>query len=298
MSYLTSIPRRVTVVEVGPRDGLQNETRVVPTAAKIAFIEALAAAGLPMVESTSFVSPKAVPGMADAAEVMQGVTRRPGTRYPVLVPNEQEFDRAIAAGVDAIALFTAASEEFCQANVRATIDETFDRFAPIAACARATALWLRGYVSVAIDCPYAGPVEPELAVTIAERLFELGCDEVALADTIGTATPRSVGRLLDAAGKRLPLDGIALHFHDTGGLALANVMIGLDYGVTVYDAAAGGLGGCPFAPGAPGNLATERLLRLLDGCNIESGVDRPAVERAVEKLRQAVPGISDHRRQA
>ena len=298
MSYLTSIPRRVTVVEVGPRDGLQNETQVVPTVAKIAFIEALAAAGLPMVESTSFVSPKAVPGMADAAEVMQGVTRRPGTRYPVLVPNERGFDRAIAAGVDAIALFTAASEAFCQANVRATIDETFDRFAPIAVCARATGLWLRGYVSVAIDCPYSGPVEPELAVTIAERLFELGCDEVALADTIGTATPRSVSRLLDAAGKRLPLDRIALHFHDTGGLALANVMIGLDYGVTVYDAAAGGLGGCPFAPGAPGNLATERLLQLLDECGIESGVDRPAVERAVEELRQAVPGIGNHRRQA
>ena len=297
MSYLTSIPRRVTVVEVGPRDGLQNEAQVVPTAAKIAFIEALAAAGLPMVESTSFVSPKAVPGMADAAEVMQGVTRRHGTRYPVLVPNERGFDRAIAAGADAIALITAASEAFCQANVRATIDETFDRFAPIAARARVTGLWLRGYVSVAIDCPYSGPVEPALAVTVAERLFELGCHEIALADTIGMATPRSVGRLLDAAGKRLQLDRIALHFHDTGGLALANVMISLDYGVTVYDAAAGGLGGCPFAPGAPGNLATERLLRLLDGLGIETGVDRPMIERAVEELRQAVPGIGDRRRQ-
>lgn len=297
MSYLTGIPQRVTVVEVGPRDGLQNEPQAVPTAAKIAFIKALAAAGLPYVESTSFVSPKAVPGMADAGEVMQGVTRRPGTRYPVLVPNERGFDRALAAGVDAIALFTAASEAFCQANVRATIDETFGRFAPIVDRARTAGLWLRGYVSVAIDCPYSGPVDPDLAAAVAERLFELGCDEVALADTIGTATPQSVGRLLDAAGKRLPLDRIALHFHDTGGLAFANVMIGLDYGITIYDAAAGGLGGCPFAPGAPGNLATERLLRLLHGLGIETGVDQDAVERAVDDLRHAVPGIGDRRQQ-
>lgn len=297
MSYLTSIPKRVTVVEVGPRDGLQNEPQAVPTTAKIAFIEALAAAGLPFVESTSFVSPKAVPRMADASEVMQGIARRPGTRYPVLVPNERGFDRALAAGVDAIALFTAASEAFCQANVRATIDETFGRFAPIADRARSAGLWMRGYVSVAVDCPYSGPVEPDLVAAVTERLFELGCDEVALADTIGTATPQSVARLLDATVKRLPLDRIALHFHDTGGLALANVMIGLDYGVSVYDAAAGGLGGCPFAPGAPGNLATERLLRLLDGLGIETGVDRAAVERAVEDLRQAVPGIGDRRQQ-
>ncbi len=297
MSYLTGIPQRVTVVEVGPRDGLQNELQAVPTAAKIGFIEALAAAGLPVVESTSFVSPKAVPRMADASEVMHGITRRPSTRYPALVPNERGFERALAAGVDAIALFTAASEAFCQANVRATIDETFGRFAPIADRARSADLWLRGYVSVAIDCPYSGPVEPDLAAAVAERLFELGCDEVALADTIGTATPRSVGRLLDATAKRVPLERIALHFHDTGGLALANVMIGLDYGVTVYDAAAGGLGGCPFAPGAPGNLATERLLRLLDGLGIETGIDRSAVERAVTDLRQAVPGIGDRRQQ-
>ncbi|HEU4793855.1 MAG TPA: hydroxymethylglutaryl-CoA lyase [Nitrolancea sp.] len=297
MSYLTGIPQRVTVVEVGPRDGLQNELQPVPTAAKIGFIEALAAAGLPVVESTSFVSPKAVPQMADASEVMHGITRRPSTRYPVLVPNERGFERALAAGVDAIALFTAASEAFCQANVRATIDETFGRFAPIADRARSAGLWLRGYVSVAIDCPYSGPVEPDLAAAVAERLFELGCDEVVLADTIGTATPRAVGRLLDATAKRVPLERIALHFHDTGGLALANVMIGLDYGVTVYDAAAGGLGGCPFAPGAPGNLATERLLRLLDGLGIETGIDRSAVERAVDDLRQAVPGIGDRRQQ-
>jgi hydroxymethylglutaryl-CoA lyase len=291
MNYLASIPQRVTIVEVGPRDGLQNEPVAVPTAAKIAFVEALAAAGLPFVESTSFVSPKAVPQLADAGEVMQRIGRRAGTQYPVLVPNERGLDRALAAGAEAIALFTAASEAFCQANVRATIDETFVRFSPVVARARSAGLWLRGYVSVAVDCPYSGPVDPEDAVSVAERLFELGCDEVALADTIGTATPRTLGRLLDAAGKRLGFDRIALHLHDTGGLALANVMIGLDYSVTIFDAASGGLGGCPFAQGAPGNLATERLLSLLDGLGIETGVDRMAVERAVVDLRRTVPGI-------
>ncbi|HEU5424181.1 MAG TPA: hydroxymethylglutaryl-CoA lyase, partial [Nitrolancea sp.] len=256
MSLVERLPRRVTVVEVGPRDGLQNEPQIVPTEAKIAFVEALAAAGLPVVEATSFVSPKAVPQLADAEAVMRGITRRPGTRYPVLVPNERGLERALAAGVDAIALFTAASEEFSRHNVRASIDETFDRFRPVAEQARAAGLWLRGYVSTAIDCPYSGPVAPEQAVAVAERLFELGCQEVALADTIGTATPRAVDRLLARTAARLGLERIGLHFHDTGGLALANVMIGLDYGVRVFDAAAGGLGGCPFAPGAPGNLAT------------------------------------------
>lgn len=296
MSYLARIPRRVTVVEVGPRDGLQNESQVVPTPVKIALIEALAAGGLPIVEATSFVSPKAVPQLADAGEVMRGITRLPGTRYPVLVPNARGLERAFDAGCDAIALFTAASEAFSQANVRATIDETFERFAPVAERARAEGLWVRGYVSTAIDCPYSGPVAPERAVVVAERLFELGCAEVALADTIGTATPRAVDRLLDLTAKRLGLEQIALHFHDTGGLALANVMIGLDYGVTVYDAAAGGLGGCPFAPGAPGNLATEKLLRLLDGLGIDTGVDLAAVERAVADLRRAIPGIGEHDR--
>lgn len=285
MSYLSRVPRRVIVVEVGPRDGLQNEAEIVPTPAKIAFIEALAGAGLPIVESTSFVSPKAVPQLADAEEVMRGVERRPGTRYPVLVPNERGLQRALAVGCDSIALFTAASEAFSQANVRATIDETFERFAPVAEQARAAGLWLRGYVSTAIDCPYSGPVAPEQAVSVAERLFALGCDEVALADTIGTATPQAVDRLLDLTKREVGLERIALHFHDTYGLALSNVMIGLDYGVMVYDASAGGLGGCPFAPGAPGNLATEKLLRLLHGLGIETGVDLAAVEQAVAGLR-------------
>ena len=294
MSYVERIPQQVTVVEVGPRDGLQNEPQVVPMAARVAFVEALAAARLPVVESASFVNPKAVPQMAGSDELMRAVRRRPGTRYPVLVPNERGLERALAAGCDAIALFTAASEAFSQANVRATIAETFQRFAPVAERARAAGLWLRGYVSTAIDCPYSGPVDPEQAVAVAERLFELGCDEVALADTIGTATPLAVDRLLDLTRRRIGLERIGLHFHDTHGLALANVMLGLDYGVRVYDAAAGGMGGCPFAPGAPGNLATEKLLRLLAGLGVETGVDRAAVERAVADLRAAVPGIGEH----
>ena len=297
MSLVERMPRRVTVVEVGPRDGLQNEPDLVPVDAKIRFIEALANAGLREVEATSFVSPKAIPQLADAVEVMQRIERRPGTRYPVLVPNERGLERALEAGCDAIALFTAASEAFSQANVRATIDETFERFTPVASKARAAGLYLRGYVSTVFNCPYSGPVAPRLVVDVTRRLFDLGCDEVSLADTIGTATPAEVDRLLADVQREIGLDRIALHFHDTNGLAVANVMIGLDYGISVFDSAAGGLGGCPFAPGAPGNLATEKLLGLLHGLEIETGVDLAAVERAVEDLRQAVPTIgSSHRR--
>lgn len=285
-------PRRVTVVEVGPRDGLQNEPATVPTAAKVAFVEALAAAGLPVVEATSFVSPTAVPQLADADEVMRTIRRRPGTRYPVLVPNERGLDRALAAGADAIALFTAATEAFAQANVRAAIDETFARFGPVATRARADGLWLRGYVSVAFDDPYSGRVPPEAAVEVARRLFDLGCDEVSLADTIGTAAPDEVTRLLDVALRDLPADRIALHFHDTGGRAPDNVQVGLDHGIAVFDSAAGGLGGCPFAPGAPGNLATERLLGFLHDRGIETGVDAAGVVEAVAALRGTLAGAA------
>jgi isopropylmalate/homocitrate/citramalate synthase len=280
--------KRVTVVEVGPRDGLQNEPAMVPTAAKIAFVEALAGAGLSVVEATSFVNPKAVPQLADADEVMRAIDRRPGVRYPVLVPNERGLERALAAGVDAIALFTAATEAFSQANVRASIDETFDRFAPVAARARAGGLWLRGYVSVAFDCPYSGKVAPEAAVRVAERLFALGCDEVSIADTIGTAVPDDVHCLLDVALTSLPAERLALHFHDTSGRAIENVSAGLARGIAIFDSAAGGLGGCPFAPGAPGNLATESLLADLDAAGIETGVDRQAIVAAVADLRQSM----------
>ncbi|MCC6315415.1 MAG: hydroxymethylglutaryl-CoA lyase [Thermomicrobiales bacterium] len=276
--------RRVTVVEVGPRDGLQNESAPVPTDAKIAFIEALAAAGLPVVETTSFVNPKAVPQLADATQVMQGVRRRPGVRYLALVPNEKGLRRALDAEVGAIALFTAATDVFAQANVGTTVDGTFDRFIPVVARAREAGCWVRGYVSVAFGCPYAGDVAPEAAVAVAERLFALGCDEVSIADTIGVATPDSTARLLAAAGA-LPIERLALHFHDTGGRALDNVATALARGVRIFDASAGGLGGCPFAPGAPGNLATEALLDMLDHAGYETGVDTTAVAGATARLR-------------
>jgi hydroxymethylglutaryl-CoA lyase len=289
--YVDRLPKRVRVVEVAPRDGLQNEDALIPTEAKVAFVEALANAGFDTVEVTSFVSPRAVPQLADAEDVMRAIGRRRDTRWLALVPNERGYERARVAGCQAIALFTAASEKFSQANVRATIDETFERFEPVARRAQADGVWIRGYVSTATDCPYSGPVAPEAAVAVATRLFDLGCDEVALADTIGRATPRRVAALLEQAVDRFGAERLALHFHDTAGLAIANVMIGLDYGIAAYDAAAGGLGGCPFAPGAPGNLATESLLDLLHGLGIETGIDREGVSSAVETLRKAQPKL-------
>lgn len=282
---LERLPKRVTIYEVGPRDGLQNEATAVSVAAKVAFIKALADAGLRWIETTSFVNPKAVPQLADAAEVMSSITRRPGVRYPVLVPNERGMERALDADVDAVAVFGAASEAFSQANVRATIAETFERFAPVARLAKQHDVWLRGYVSTAFHCPYSGPVSPEDAVTVAERLFELGCDEVAIADTIGRATPLDTDRLLDLALQRLPIERLAFHLHDTSGLALASVILALEAGITIFDGSAGGLGGCPFAPGAPGNLATEKLVALLDGMGIETGIDADAVASAARALR-------------
>ena len=273
------------MVEVGPRDGLQNEPVTVPTSAKVAFVEALAASGLQVVETTSFVHPAAVPQLADGAEVLTAITRRPGVRYPVLVPNTRGLDRAMDAGADAIALFAAATDAFSQANVRASIGETFARFAPIALRAQSADLWLRGYVSVAFACPFAGPVAPAAAVAVARRLFDLGCAEVAIADTVGSAAPDDVARFLDALPPDVPLDRLAMHFHDTGGAALANVAVALDGGVRTFDAAAGGLGGCPFAPGAPGNLATESLLAFLDARGLETGVERAAVTAAVDALQ-------------
>jgi hydroxymethylglutaryl-CoA lyase len=276
--------QRVTIYEVGPRDGLQNEATPIPTDAKIRFVNALADAGLTWIETTSFVNPKAVPQLADATDVMQGVERRPGVRYPVLVPNERGMERAIEAGVDAIALFAAASEAFSQANIRASIDESFERFAPVAAAAKQHNIWMRGYVSTAFHCPYSGPVAPEQAIEVAERLFALGCDEVAIADTIGRATPEDTTRLLAQIGQ-LPIEQLAFHLHDTTGLALENVRLALDAGITIFDGSAGGLGGCPFAPGAPGNLATEALVRMLDALGIETGVDADAVAAAGREMR-------------
>ncbi len=281
------LPRQVTVVEVGPRDGLQTEPTLVPTEAKVAFVEALADAGLPVVEVTSFVSPSAVPQLADAGEVMSRVRRRTGVRYPVLVPNIRGLDRALAAGADAIAIFASATEAFSQANLRGSIDETFGRFEPIAQRARSDRLWLRGYISAAFHCPYSGPVLPNAVVAVADRLLDLGCDELAIADTIGAAKPAEVDTLLNDLLPRVPVDQLALHFHDTGGMALENVEAGLRAGVKTFDSSAGGLGGCPFAPGAPGNLATERLVSYLEDRRIHTGVDSDRVSAAVNALRAA-----------
>ena len=283
--------RDVIVVEVGPRDGLQNEAQPVPTERKIAFINALSAAGLPLIEATSFVNPRAVPQMADAGEVMRGITRDPGVRYPVLVPNERGLLRALDVGVDAIALFTAATDEFAQANVGTTISGTFERFAPVIKRAKSESVWVRGYVSVAFGCPYAGPVSAGAVTAVTEQLLAAGCDEICLADTIGSGTPSGVNATLDAVSTSLPLSELALHFHDTTGNALRNVDVALGRGVRIFDSAAGGLGGCPFAPGAPGNLATESLLQFLHQAGLRTGVNLQAVGHATDLLRGYVPRL-------
>jgi len=278
-------PARVTVVEVGPRDGLQNEAAIVPTAAKVQFIEMLAAAGLPVVEATSFVHPAAVPQLADADQVLPAIARRPGVRYPVLVPNMRGMERAIAAGADAVAVFTAASEAFSQANIRMTIAESLEAFSPVLAAARAAGMWTRGYVSTAFGCPYQGEVDPAAVADVAVALDELGCDQISVGDTIGVAEPDDVGRLLSPLLERVPVERLALHLHDTRGRAIDNAAAGLQLGITTFDASASGLGGCPFAPGAPGNLATETLVSWLHGLGIETGVDEPALLEASASIR-------------
>jgi isopropylmalate/homocitrate/citramalate synthase len=281
---------RITIVEVGPRDGLQNEANNVPTDAKVAFIDALSRSGLAVIETTSFVSPKAVPQMADAVDVMSAIDRAPGVRYLALTPNEKGLDRAIAAGVDSIALFTSATEEFCQANIRCSIDESFARFEPVVTRAKEHGIWVRGYVSVAVVCPFSGDVDPIQAVAIGARFLRMGCDEICFADTIGRAAPTQIATLLDFAKDGIPASITALHVHDTGGNALANIDVAVDRGLRIIDGAAGGLGGCPFAPGAPGNAATEAIVRHLHARGFETGVDAEAVEAAVTIVRPYLSG--------
>ena len=277
---LESLPRRVRIVEVGPRDGLQNEARAIPTPDKVRFIDLLSAAGYEMVEATSFVHPKAVPQLADAADVLGSIEKRPGVRYPVLVPNARGMERALAAGAREVAVFTAATESFNRRNTNATIDESLRNIADVARLARAEGAWLRGYISTVFGCPYEGAVAPEAPLRVAERLLELGVDELSLGDTIGVATPRVAEAVLAPAAERFGVDRVGLHFHDTRGTALANTLLALQMGFWIFDASAGGLGGCPFAPGAAGNLATEDLLYLLDGLGIETGVRLDAVVAA------------------
>ena len=279
---------RVTVVEVGPRDGLQNEAAVVPAADKVRLIERLADAGLPVVEATSFVSPRAVPQLADADEVLPAVRRRPGVRYPVLVPNVRGLDRALAAGADAIAVFTAASDEFTRANIGMTIAESLLAFAPVLQRAHAEGMWTRGYISTAFGCPYSGEVQPEVVAGVAAALRGLGCGQISIGDTIGVGRPEQVPAVVSAVAGSVPVEEIALHLHDTGGLALENVAAGLEAGVRVFDSSAGGLGGCPFAPGAPGNLSTEALVGFLHERGHATGVDLEAVREAGAWMRGLV----------
>jgi len=286
-------PGSVRIVEVGPRDGLQNEEASVPADAKVAFIEALAAAGLPVVEATSFVSPRAVPQLADADEVFPRIGRRDGVLYPVLVPNMRGMERAERAGADAVAVFTAASEAFTDRNIGMTIAESLEAFEPVLDRARDLGWWRRGYVSTAFGCPYSGAVEPSAVVEVCADLLDLGCEEISVGDTIGVAEPDDVRRVCDALLERLPVDRLALHLHDTRGRALDNVEAGLERGVAVYDSSAGGTGGCPFAPGAPGNLATESLCALLDRLGIEHGVDAGKVAAAAAGLRAQMVGGPD-----
>ncbi len=268
-----TLPKQVKIVEVGPRDGLQNEKQSVPTAVKIELIHRLADAGLTTIEAASFVSPKWMPQMADGAQVMAGVRRKPGVAYPVLVPNMQGFDAAIAAGVDEIAVFGAASEAFSQKNINCSIAESFDRFTPVARAARAKNIRMRGYISCVLGCPYQGEVTPQVVAGVAERLLDLGCYEISLGDTIGVGTPGQAAAMIEAVADRVPVAQLAGHYHDTYGQALTNVYASLECGVAVFDASVAGLGGCPYAPGATGNVATEDLVYLFDGLGIQTGVD-------------------------
>jgi isopropylmalate/homocitrate/citramalate synthase len=279
----------VRVVEVGPRDGLQNESRPLPVADKVAFVDALTRSGLRDIEVTSFVRPDRVPQLADAEDVLAGIERDAGTRYWALVPNARGLERAEAAGVKHIAVFTAATDGFNRANVNASVEESLARLRPVVRDAKAAGLVVRGYVSTAFGCPYEGAVPPFQPAGVARTLLDAGCDEISLGDTIGVAVPDDIGEVLEAAERMgVPVGKLALHLHDTFGTALANVHAGLRGGITAFDSSAGGLGGCPFAPGAAGNLATEDLLYLLDGLGIETGVRLEGVFRAASAVAAAL----------
>ena len=272
-----AIPAQVRIVEVGPRDGLQNEATPVSVAARVALIEQLAGAGIRAIESGSFVSPKWVPQMASSDEVFAGIDRKAGVTYSALTPNLKGFEGALAAGVDEVAVFAAASEAFSQKNINCSIDESLARFEPVMAAAQVAGIAVRGYVSCVVGCPYAGEVSPAAVLGVTDKLLAMGCYEVSLGDTTGVGTPGSVRRLLDALVPALGHQRLALHLHDTYGQALANISAGLDYGIGVIDSAVAGLGGCPYAKGASGNVATEDVVYMLNGMGIETGIDLDAL---------------------
>jgi hydroxymethylglutaryl-CoA lyase len=268
---------KVRIVEMGPRDGLQNEKQVVSTEVKLELIDRLAAAGLREIEATSFVSPKWVPQMGDHAELMRALRKVPGVSYPVLTPNLKGYEAAVEAGATDVAVFAAASESFSQHNINCSIAESIQRFVPLLAAARKDGVRVRGYVSCVVGCPYEGAVDPQVVARVAQQLFELGCHEVSLGDTIGVGTPGSVLRMLEAVAAQLPVDKLAGHYHDTYGMAVANIHASWQFGVRVFDSSVAGLGGCPYAKGASGNVATEDVVYLFNGLGVETGIDLAAL---------------------
>jgi len=276
---------RVEIFEVGPRDGLQNEKGRIATADKIALVDCLSGAGFDRIEVASFVSPKWVPQMADSAAVLAGIARAEGVRYAALTPNLRGFEAALAAGADEVAIFGSASEGFSRANINATIAESLERFVPVAAAAREAGQPVRGYVSCVTDCPYDGPVDPGQVAEVAGRLSEMGCYEISLGDTIGQGTPETINAMLAAVVDAVPVERLAGHFHDTAGRALDNIEMSLARGMRVFDAAIGGLGGCPYAPGAAGNVATEKVHARLTTLGFETGLDRAILDRAAGMAR-------------
>jgi hydroxymethylglutaryl-CoA lyase len=268
-----NLPSRVRIVEMGPRDGLQNERQEVATAVKLELIERLADAGLPAVEATAFVSPKWIPQMADHTEVLERIRRKPGVSYPVLTPNLKGFEAARAAGATEVAVFAAASEAFSRRNINCSIAESLQRFRPVTEAARKAGIKVRGYVSCVLGCPYEGEVAPQKAAEVAGALHDMGCYEVSLGDTIGVGTPRKTQAMLEACAQRVPIAQLAGHYHDTYGQALANIYASLELGVATFDSSVAGLGGCPYAAGATGNVATEDVVYMMNGLDIETGVD-------------------------
>jgi len=268
-----ALPRKVRIVEVGPRDGLQNEPGELPTRIKLELIGRLADAGLPAIEATAFVSPKWIPQMADHSEVLEGIRRKPGVSYPVLTPNLKGFEAALAAGATEVAIFGAASEAFSKKNINCSIAESLERFRPVAEAAHAARVKLRGYISCVLGCPYEGEIAPAKVADVAHALHDMGCYEISLGDTIGVGTAGKTEALIRAVGERVPIGALAGHFHDTYGQALANIYAALEKGVNVVDSSVAGLGGCPYAKGASGNVATEDVVYMLDGLGIETGVD-------------------------
>ena len=285
-----ALPKAVTIFEMGPRDGLQNERALISTDDKIRYIDLLSRSGLIWIEATSFVSPKAIPQLADASDVFARIRKAPGVRYPVLVPNLKGYARARAAGADAIAVFTAASERFTKRNINMTIDESLDTFRDVVKAGKADGCWVRGYVSTAFGSPFGDDVTPRMVVNVSLKLMEMGCDELSIGDTIGIGVPSQVEALVPLLAAKIPLDSIAMHFHDTRGTALANVYAALQLGVAKFDASSGGLGGCPYAPGATGNVGTEDVLYMLHQMGIATGVDIALVLDA----SRFIAGVVDH----